>query len=596
MEPVRFCRAFPLALILASLASPPAAIAQAVPGARGIFPLKDVRAGQHGTGRTVFQGGRIEEFQVEVLGVLENLGPKQNVIIARLSGGPLAKTGVIQGMSGSPVYIDGRLAGAVAMGFSFATEPIAGIRPIEDMFAVNPPLPKASRAPVHTASAFSVPPLPAEPALPNAGGLVDIATPVSFSGFTRGTLDHFAPDLRKAGLQPVQGVSSGGHLPNAMVNPELLHPGDIITVQLLSGDMSIGADGTVTTIEGKNVYAFGHRFLAVGNTDLPFARADVITVLPDLASSFKISTAKEWMGAITQDRSTSVVGVLGRRASTVPLSIAVRGARHAPADYEMRMVNDRALSPLIVQMAVFSAIDATERAAGISSYAIQGRIDFNKGVPPVILDNTYAADANAPALAALGVAAPLAYAMAAGFTDLKVQDISLNIHAAESKRVLQVDDVTARRDVRPGDALDLHVSFTGENGAVIERTVRWQVPVGIEAGQLQISVSDAYTANLAELQRLSVVPKSPQQVTANINSLRTNTGAYVRIWRNETAYQSQGMDLPDPPPSVALVFAKGQGASAMNLYSPGSTVAEMRLDMGDAVVSGSKSTQVEVAP
>ncbi len=281
-------------------------------GQIAIYPLRDIRAGQHAIGKTVFQGNKISEFQVEILGVLDNVGPRQSIILARLSGGPLAETGVMQGMSGSPVYIDGRLVGAVALGFNFSKEPIAGIRPIEEMLAVGDPAGKQpakgpDRPPVRKAASNSD---------SLASKLIDIATPVSFSGFTAGTLDQFGPELKKLGLEPRQGVSSGGKLPTKLGAPTALRPGDMIAVELLSGDMSIGAEGTVTALDGKRLYAFGHQFMSVGNTQLPFARAEVLALLPNLSSSFKISSPLEWMGTITQDRSTSIYGELGRKADT----------------------------------------------------------------------------------------------------------------------------------------------------------------------------------------------------------------------------------------------------------------------------------------
>ncbi len=543
-----------------------------------IFPLKDIRAGQHGVGKTVFTGNRLEEFQVEILGVLENLGPKQSVILARLSGGPLEKTGIIQGMSGSPVYIDGKLVGAVALGFSYSKEPIAGIRPIEEMLAVDP-------APA--------PPTTAGPSAP--GGLQNIATPVSFSGFTAATLRQFEPQLKKLGFEPVQGVSSGGHLPPKLGDPSLLHPGDMITVQLLSGDMSIGADGTITTIEGNRLFAFGHQFLSVGNTDLPFARAEVITVLPNVANSFKISSAREWMGSITQDRSTSIFGELGRRAKTVPLSVSVHGVRHAPSSYYMQMVADRVLSPLILQMAVYSALDATERTVGLGSFTVHGSIKFDNGIPPISLDNTYSGDFSVPALVSTGVATPLGYAMTAGFDALKINSIDISIEASERKRVFQIDQVTANKDVHPGEPIDLVISFNGENGAEMQKTVRYNVPLGTPLGPLQFTVMDASSANMIDYaQVVGNIPKTPQQLVNTVNNLHANTNAYVRVWRNEPAYQAQGADLPDPPPSLELVLAKTQGAPAVSLFSQGSTVTEIPVSLGDFVVTGSKSIQVEV--
>src|SRR5260370_13931412 len=419
-------------------------------GQPAIFPLKDVRAGQHGVGRTVFSGGQAEEFQVEVLGVMENLGPKQSVILARLSGGPLDKTGVMQGMSGSPVYIDGRLAGAVALAFSYSKEPITGIRPIEEMLAIRA-VPPSARTELASLGKDS----PA--AQCRTSKLGEIATPLSFNGVTPATLDHFAPALRKFGFEPLQGISGGGRPAPKMGNPALLHAGDMISVQLLSGDYSIGADGTVTLIDGNRLFALGHQFLSVGNTDLPFARAEVIALVPNLQASFKISSAREWMGSITQDRSTSIFGELGRRARTVPLSIRVRCARQAASSYNMQMAADRVLSPLILQMAVYSVIDATERSMGLGSYSVKGTIEFDKGTPPVQLDNSYAGDFGLPSTVASGVAAPLSYAMSAGFYALNIKNIDIGIEASETQRVLQVDQITAREEVQPGRACDFVV-------------------------------------------------------------------------------------------------------------------------------------------
>src|SRR5215831_13793516 len=217
------------------------------------FPLSDVRAGMHGVGKTVFSGDRIEDFQVEILGVLENIGPKESLILARLSGGPLASTGVMQGMSGSPVYIDGKLAGAVAMAFPFSKEPIAGIRPIADMLASNRPAQRAAIRWSDSTRAAALLPQQARAAEAQVGQskMMDVATPVSFAGFTRQAVERFSPQLRTLGLEPVQGVSGGGRMPTAMGPPSALQPGSMISVQHLTGDMSMGADGTVTYIDGE---------------------------------------------------------------------------------------------------------------------------------------------------------------------------------------------------------------------------------------------------------------------------------------------------------------------------------------------------------
>jgi len=552
------------------------------------FPLKDVRAGMRGTGKTVFSGTRIEEFQVEILGVLENVGPKQSIILGRFSGGPLQKTGVLQGMSGSPVYLDGKLAGAVAMTFAYSKEPIAGIRPIEEMLRVReagpqkPPVARVSLFEPQLASLFP----PQESILAGGTKLVDIATPVSLAGFTRRTVEQFAPQLRALGLEPVQGMGGGGTPPAQLGNPATLQPGSMITVQLLTGDMSAGADGTVTYVDGKRVYAFGHRFLSIGATDLPFARSEVLTLLPALSASFKISAAREWMGAITQDRSTAIAGELGRRAAMIPVSISVvRRGGSARQSYQVRMVNDRVLSPFLLQALVFSAIDATEQTMGVSSFAVNGQVEFESGAAPLKLNNMYAGDFNVPMQVSLATAAPL-----------DPKKVALEIEAFPRKRQMQIDQVwSSRREVRPGESLDLTVVLSGENGAELTRMVSYQVPIGAPTGPLQFTVADANTINLTEYrQMLGALPKSAAQLISFMNSLRPNTKAYVRVSRAQPAFDVLGETFPDPPPSLALILARTQASLGGPSLAGNSKVAEIEISAGEMVVSGSRTIQVEV--
>jgi hypothetical protein len=566
------------------------------------FPLSQVRPGLRGTGKTVFSGDRVEEFSVEILGVLENAGPKQSVILARLSGGPLDKAGVLQGMSGSPVYIDGKLLGAVAFTFAFSTEPIAGIRPIADMLRVAPPATGAPRAQV-TLEDRQLTHVFARPAEFAYGGarLVEIATPLAFGGFTRGTIDFFAPQLRALGLEPAQGISGGGRPAERLGDPAALQPGSAISVQLVSGDMSVSADGTVTYIDGNRVYAFGHRFLSVGVTELPFARAEVLTVAPNLATSFKISAAREWMGTITNDFSAAVSGELGRRAVMIPVSLSVRawGEGKQPerrTDYQIEMVNDAYLSPFLLQMAVYSAIDATERTLGTGSLAIRGQVEFQDGTAPLRVDEMYAGEGNVPLQVSLAAAVPMAFLLQGGFENLRPKNVALSIDVFNEKRQWQIEQVwPSRKAVRPGEQVELNILLVGRNGAELSRKVRYRVPVGARPGTLNFTVADATTANLTDYQRLfGWKMRSANQLVSFLNGLRSNTHAYVRIWRAETGYRVQGMELPGPPASVALVLGRGQSAWSGAETSPASEIAELRVDVGDAVVSGARTIQVEI--
>ena len=579
------------------------ALAAALPAQTALFPLTDLKPGMRGTGRTVFNGNKIEDFQVEILGVLDNIGPKESLILARLSGGPLEHTGVMQGMSGSPVYIDGKLVGAVAMAFPFAKDPIAGIRPIEAMLltstAATPPTPATlgQRAALALNERDLTRRIPRpEPVLSGEARMIDIATPLAFGGFSRATLDAFAPQLRALGLEPRQGVTSGGKIEPAMGNPADLKPGAMISVQLMAGDLSVGADGTVTHIDGNRIYAFGHRFLDIGSTALPFARAEVLTLLANTNTSFKISSAKEWMGTIYQDRNTAVAGELGKRPAMVPVSVSVSRGGKPVESYQMQMVNDSLLSPLLLQMAVFSAIDATERTVGAGSIRVTGQIEFQNAASPLRIDNVYAADNGSPMLASLSAAVPVAFVMQGGFESLQLKNVSIVLEAFDQKKQLTIDGITtSRHDVRAGEKVVLSVSLSGENGAETVRRVEYQVPIGAEPGMLYFTVADASTANIADFRQvLTATARTPVQLVSIVNNLHPNTRAYVRVWRADPAFQLEGADLPDPPASVSLILAGSQSSSAGITQTRNSKIAEMEIDTGDMAVTGSKTVQVEV--
>jgi hypothetical protein len=552
-----------------------------------------------GTGRTIFEGNRIDEFQVEILGVLDNIGPKESIILARLSGGPLEHTGVMQGMSGSPVYIDGKLVGAVALAFPFAKDPIAGIRPIEDMVRSSPALASVphQRPLVALVDRDLTRFLPkTAPAASGEERMIDIATPLSFGGFTRGTLDAFAPQLRALGLEPRQSISSGAKIDAAMGNPADLKPGSMISLQLMSGDYGIGAEGTVTHIEGNRVYAFGHRFLDVGATALPFARAEVIALMPNVNTSFKLSNAREWMGTINQDRNSAVAGELGKRAPMVPISVSISRGGRPVESYQMQMVSDALLSPLLIQMAVYSVIDETERTVGASSIRVTGEIEFQNAPTAVRINNMFAADNGSAMQGSLTAAIPVAYVMQSGFNSLQLKKVALNVEAYDQKKQLSIDGISvARRSVRPGEKVRLNILLTGENGTETIRPLEYQVPIGAEPGTLYFTVADANVTNLTDFRQiLTSTPHSAGQLIATVNSLHPNTKAYVRVWRADPAFQLEGSDLPDPPASVALILAGSQSSLAGITQTRNSKIGEMELDGGDMVISGVKTVQVEI--
>jgi len=574
--------------------------------AQAFFPLKDVRPGLQGTGRTVFNGNHIEEFQVQILGVLENLTPKQTIILARLSGGPLERTGVMQGMSGSPVYVDGKLLGAIALGFPFSKEPIAGIQPIEQMIADSPftrqgqggmtPLFGERHQDSPSTVATNQPP----PSF-SIGNLAEIFTPLSLAGFTPRTVQAFAAEFHKLGLDPQQGVSAGSPKSPSLTGTVL--PGSMISVQLLTGDMAISADGTVTHVDGKHVYAFGHRFLDSGGTDLPFARADVVALLPTLNSSFKLSAAREWVGSITSDRSTAIAGEIGRPARMIPLTISVNSADTSTHKYQMQVVNDRLLTPFIVQTALFSTVDATERTLGAGTLRLRGQVEFEGSLPPLTIRDIFVSDSGLAQGASVNAVVPLGFIQGSGFKELRMKSIRYDLQQVERKRQLHVAQAwTSHNEVHAGDSVEITALLQGEDGLEMTRTATYRVPIGAPNGPLNFTVSDAITVNAPDFAGINQSSlHSPEQVIAVLNAYRGSEAAYVRVWRQLPSFTISGPlpggDITDPPPSVALILADPSSSptsnAAMTLLR-GSQVAELKIPVDNYVVTGSKTVQVEI--
>ena len=584
------------------------------------FRLADVKPGLHGIGRTVFSGNRVEEFQVEILGLLNNISPKQVVILARLSGGPLAQTGILQGMSGSPVYIDGKLLGAVALGFPFSKESIAGIQPIEQMVSessLDAPVPGA-RFPSPSQASFwnfyrhgayaSIAANPTESSVTTPfGHLSPLGIPLSFSGFTPATLQTLSAGFQGLGFQPAAGLSGqiSEHSASNMTSQtsQTIVPGSMISVGLLTGDLNMTADGTVTYVDGKRVYAFGHRFLDIGSVEMPFAHSEVIALVPNVNSSFKLSAPQAWAGSILSDRASAVSGEIGRSAHTVPLEVDVHSSSTGDHSYRFQVVNDRFLTPFVTQAALFSVLDATERTAGRGTVQLTGRVEWDHQLPPLEITGTFVSDSGLVQQASTDAVVPLGFVLGAGFGDIHLQKITFRLEANESKQQLHLAQAwTSTHDVHPGDALQISAILEGENGFQLSRTLRYQIPSGAPNGPLNLTLSDGNTLNYPEFAGLSQSSShSAADLIRTINSFRDNNALYVRVWRPQPSFTISSPvtagELDDPPPSVALILSDPSNSATNNAglaLIRGSEVAQLSLSTPGFVVSGAKTLQVEV--
>lgn len=603
-------RAFVL-LVFAFL--PPLSFVQ-LPAETVRMPLDEVRAGMTGVGVTVFQGSEREEFDVEVLGVLTNvLGPQRNVIVARLSGGPLAHTGVIQGMSGSPVYIDDRLVGAISYSLgSFSKDPIAGITPIEEMVATDQhsnrlarrvgrlqfpltgqSLAETVRGSLGEASAFAAQPRDVHTlglSLLEGGRLGTllrpIATPLILGGFSPELYSLWSTALNTGGLV----TTIGGPLPaeaQLAVTGQPLQPGDPLGVSLISGDLTMAGTGTVTMVEGGRVYAFGHPFYNLGPAQFPMTRAHVTTLLPSLALSSKIVTIGEVLGTIDQDRATGVYGTIGPGPDLIPVRVTFdQRDRGLERTFTFEIIEDPVFTPLLAYTSVLNTFTNWTRELGARSYILDGSARV-RDHGDVGFGDIYTGD-TASFTAASALTTPIAALMTNEFEPVRIEAINIRIEALEEPLTATLERVWIDA-VRPraGDVVPVKIVSRTYRGTELLETLQITIPDHAR-GALTIQVSDAATLALQERQegRSVAAADTLEQMIRNLNRARRNNRLYVKLLRAETGAVDRGEQLPGLPGSVFAVLEGNRSSAGLSQLGE-TTLDEWELPSSHAV-SGSR--------
>jgi hypothetical protein len=585
------------------------------------FKIEDLQPGMKGVGKTCFRGTSPEEFQVEILGVLHGVNPGASAVLAKFSGPLIEKTGIFEGMSGSPVYIDGKLLGAVAFSYSFAKEAIGGITPITQMVdsfqqtlnlssgggAVinktnlwNFRLPLPSRQKPHEALSMVPAEIRPQPVLALSGGhaLIPIATPLSLSGFDAETLKVFAPQFRALGMSVLQG---GGGTPNPRIAREgdstPLEAGSNIVIPLVRGDLDVSAGGTVTYVDGNRLYALGHGMFELGFTELPIFKGNAVAVFPSLESSFKILETGEMAGTIHQDRGMGIYGIVGENPRMIPLNIHLTTSRGDKKELRFQLARDPFLTPLLVNLTIYNSIIATERAEGYSTLGIKGKISI-KGEQDLILDNRFSSDSNAPSSASLSIAVPVNYLMAAGYKNLDLQNIDLEISSQEKDQAAVLDSMrSGRTEVRAGELLDLELSWKKINGEVIRQTYPVKVPANASPGALTMLVADGSTIMALDEQEEgeNLIPRDLTQLVKFLNNLRKNDFLYIRFFRQEPGAVVKGEGLPGLPPSILSILKSERKVGDITPIHT-STLMEYELPRSDYLVTGAKELRLMVKP
>jgi hypothetical protein len=551
-----------------------------------------------GVAYTVFQGVKPEPMDVEVLGVLHNVnGPKGDIILVRLHGQKPEYTGVVAGMSGSPVYLDGKLAGALAFRIGeFSKEPIAGVTPIADMLEIN----ALDKSPTEEASA-------SKPAITNAAGktaapgeassiqgsaesfaqlLKPIDAPLVFNGFSEDAVRQFAPQFASAGIVPVMGAGSVSEAKQ----PEPLEPGSAVSAILVRGDMDIAATCTVTYIDPQRLLACGHPLLQFGSVDLPMNKAEVLATLPSPLNAFKIVNTTERAGVFVQDRHTGILGVFGKQPDMIPVTLTIHGGS-STKEFHYEVLNNPRLSPVAMMATVFNALHGVNEYGEEITYRLNGTIDV-KGFPEVGLRNMFVPAEN-------GQPAAMAAALSLGERFGRIYDNPYNAPAVKSVN-LDFDLVRERRwarlesartdvtEARPGDQVIVETVLAPYRGERVVRQIPVKIPTSASKGTLRILVSDGDTLDRVNRTNPAFGRKLDLASTiALLNKEHSNNRLYVSLLEADPEARVADKVMPTLPISVMNVMEGMRGNQEM-IVSGESNVDETATPSLDYVVSGAQ--------
>src|SRR5712692_6684290 len=567
-----------------------------------IMPLAQIHEGMRGTAYTVFEGTKPEPMDVEVLGVLRNVnGARGDIILVRLHGTKPEYTGVVAGMSGSPVYFDGKLAGALAFRIGeFSKEPIAGVTPIERMLEIDAQDQRPAPGPTSANSAEpSVPSRTAGPgenvSLPSqsySNYLKPIETPLVFSGFSEETLRIYAPQFAAAGIVPVMGVGSSSD----RKQPEPIEPGSAVSAVLVRGDMDIAATCTVTYIDPQRLLACGHPLMQFGQVDLPMTKANVVATLASPLNAFKIVNTTETIGSFVQDRQNGIMGVPGRESKMIPVTMAMHGGS-ATKEFHYEILNNARLSPLAMMATVFNALHGTNEYGEDITYRMNGVLSV-KGYPDVSLRNMFAPQDNgqpAAALAAATIGDRFGRIYSNAYDTHDVQGVKLDFDLVRERRSARLEaSRTDMTEARPGDQIVVETVIRPYRGERLVRQIPIRIPTSTSKGTLRILVSDGDT--LDRMHRgtpmmnhgLGLAP-----TIALLNKERANDRLYVSLFESDPEAMVADKVMPTLPLSVMNVMDNLRGTQDMVVLGE-SSVSEASTDPLDYVVSGAQMLTISI--
>ena len=525
--------------------------------------VAQIRAGMKGYGRTVFQGGKIERFEFEVLGVQKNAAPGRSRIMVRASGGPLTETGILAGMSGSPCYIDGKLIGALSTGINFEKEPIGGITPIAEMLDQLRDIPEIAPSRTPLILPKLEPPKVLKAAL--LGQMLDFQTlmgdqdsqslPMALVGSSLGAEAQRLWSGWPVTFAAVPTLSGGRE------DASPLEPGGMASVALMQGDLDLAASGTITYISGKRILMFGHQLFNLGPVDLPLWSATVATTVASYQNSFKLAMPVAPIGALRLDRSAGVAGILGAEAHMVPLRIGLNLGGKRTLNFRFEIMDHPVATAALAATAVAQTLDAHTRGLGLQSLSMQGNIKLT-GQPPIQIENVIA-DLN-PGRMAQYVGAILQAICLNPFEKPVIEGISLTIKAEERLDLTAIAGVRLlKARAKRGEVLPVLVTLQNIQGVRETATFNIQVPSSAAKGKAVLMVGDGFSLTTADPDERMIEMAALGDIVRILNGAMRNNHAYALLVQSQPGAGFRGSRIEGIPPTVASLVS-GDGASSDN--------------------------------
>jgi len=523
--------------------------------------VDQIKPGMKGIGKTVFSGTKIEEFQIEVIDIAKNANIKSDIIWVMCSGGPLEETGVISGMSGSPIYIDGKLIGALAYRFSFAKRPIAGVTPIAEMLNIIENSEKGRATGQGAMNELDIPfPFKYQSdfgekqnemkleGMENSSPtslLEPIQIPIMMGGFSPKTIEYISPVLKKYGMTPIQG---GGTSTQNEPNDVKVEPGSVIVIQFVKGDADISGSGTITYVDGNKVLAFGHPMYGMGKTNLPVSVGRISLLVPSMLASTKNGSPVRTIGTLTQDTQFGVLTDLTKQPEFIPMKVRVKSqGNDQTQEYNYEIAKSRIFSPTLILSTALDTILSATKTMGDYTMKTHSEISM-KGYPKFVRDDVFSG--TAPEVVASEFALPVYLIMQNRFEEVDIENISLDINFEDNRTNAMIDDVRINKTlVKPGDSVSVTMSITPYMQDTIVKQFDVTIPQDIPEGRMLLKISDATSNTMWERSRAPMKSRYTDipQLIKLIQEDESNNNVIVELFSPKAGAIVRGEELPALP-------------------------------------------------